>query len=174
MGSKPGVVRERRMEGGGATDDADAIAAATRATARLVRRGEFARPRCFGQGAVVGRGDLTRFSRPDECDVLTPRPADAVDVVERRGDAARGDAAAAAASRAMAIRTEEEMRVLARPPLLLKSTENSSTAAATSASSRETLRVAAMTADALTASRAGVGAGAEAEVVMQEGGGMER
>ena len=54
--------------------------------------------------------------------------------------------------------------------MLLRSAENSSTAAATSAPSRETLRVAAMTADAPSASRVGVGAGAEAEMVMLEGG----
>ena len=168
MGSKPGVVRERRMDGGGTTDEADAIAAATRATARLARRGELARPRRFGRGAAVGRGDLTRFSSPDERGAATPRSAEAVDDVERRGDVAAA-VAASAASRAMAIRAGEQMRVLARPPLLLRSAENSSTAAATSASSRETLRVAAMTADAPSASRAGVGAGAGAEVVMQEG-----
>ena len=110
MGSKPGVVRERRMEGGGATDEADAIAAATRATARLARRGEarlaqrgeFARLGRFGRGAAVGRGDLTRFSRTDERGVATSRSAEAVDVVERRGDAA-----AATTSRAMAIRAGE-------------------------------------------------------------------
>ena len=62
------------------------------------------------------------------------------------------------------------MRVLVRPPLLLRSAKNGSTAAATSASSQETLRVATMTADAPSASRAGVGAGAGAEDVMQEGG----
>ena len=173
MGLKRGVVRGRRMEGGGATNEADAIAAATRATARLARRGEtrlarrgeFARPRRFGQGAAVGRGNLTLVSRPDERSVATPRSAEAVNVVERRWDAAAG-----AASRAMAIRAGEQMRVLARPPLLIRLAENSSTASATLASSRETLRVAAMTADAPSASRAGAGAGAGAEVVMQEGG----
>ena len=68
---------------------ADAIVAATRAIARLARRGEFDRPRRFGRGELVGRGDLTRFSRPDERGgVPTPQPVDAVDVVERRGDAA--------------------------------------------------------------------------------------
>ena len=69
---------------------------------------------------MVGRGDLTRFSRPDERGVATPRLAEAVDVVERRGDAA-----ATAALRAMAIRAGEQMRVLAHPPLLLMSAENS-------------------------------------------------
>ena len=75
------------MEGGGATDEADAIAAATRATARLARRGE---------ARLARRGEFA--SRPDERGVATPRLAEAVDVVERRGDAA-----AAAALRAMAI-----------------------------------------------------------------------
>ena len=62
------------------------------------------------------------------------------------------------------------MRVEATPPLFSMSAENRLTAARTPAPSRETSKVAEMTALASSAARAGVGNGGQGETVMKGGG----
>ena len=97
-----------------------------------------------------------RFRSDDSSGAATHPAEDTVEVEGRHGEAA-----AAAASGTTAIRDGEGMRVLATPPLLLRSAVNNSTAAATSAPSQETLRAAAMMALASLVAEAEVEAGAE-------------